>query len=159
MCIRDRYKHDADSSNYNTFYGTQYPIRYCLTPNMPLSSVKDVMGLAIEGSVIPDYTVVMSEYPNIQITDLINTDYIDKEGIKYVSIFRDRISPNVSGTAEYKMYHGDVVKSKTPLVMCEFHQYNSLIYVNFVDVRFAESYGQKGILQSSSAQKFNNNLL
>jgi hypothetical protein len=143
------YTHETNTANLNTFYGTQYPIRYCLTPNQPLSSIKDVVGITVEGSVIPDYSVCYSVYPWEQITDLINEDYRNQEGVMYSSLFRDRLSPNVVGSADVKLYYGDIVKSKTPLIMVEFQQYTNLVYISFIDIDFAESYGQTKILVNS----------
>lgn len=139
------YIHDADSVNYNKFYGTQYPVRFCYTPNLPISTIKDMMGLTIEGNVAPDFSVCLVTYPNQQITDLTSSDYTDKEGVFYASLFRDRLSPNTSGTPENKMYYGDVLRGKTPMIQVEFKQYNALMYIQFTDVAFSQSRGQKSI--------------
>jgi hypothetical protein len=141
------YTHDTNSSTWNTFYGVQCPIRYCFTANAPISSVKDVTGLTVEGIDIPDYSVLYSEYPHIQITDMTAKDYRNQEGIQYSNWYRDRLSPNVSGTTIQKMYYGDIVKSKTPLFMVEFQQYTRLSYFTMTDTNFAESRGQKQILK------------
>ena len=81
------YIHDYDSVNFNRFYGTQYPVRFCYTPNLPISSIKDVMGIAVESNAAPDFSVCLITYPNQQITDLIAGDFTDKEGIFYASFF------------------------------------------------------------------------
>ena len=141
------YTHGTNSSTWNTFYGVQYPMRYCFTANPPISSVKDVTGLTVEGIDIPNYSVLYSDYPNIQITDMTASDYRNQEGIQYSNWYRDRLSPNVSGTAIQKMYYGDIVKSKTPLFMIEFQQYTRLSYFTMTDTNFAESRGQKQILK------------
>jgi hypothetical protein len=140
------YLHNDNSSTRNNFYGVQYPLRFCFTPNQPFSGVKDVTGVTAEGNVIPDYSVLYSDYPNVQITDLTDENYRDVEGVMYGNWFRDRLSPNVSGTADEKMYKGDIVKSKTPQIMMEFQQYTDLMYLSCADVNFAISRGQTQIL-------------
>lgn len=142
------YTHDTNSSTWNTFYGVQCPVRFCFTANPPLSGVKDVTGLTVEGNKIPNYSVLYSDYPNVQITDMTSSDYRNQEGVMYSNWYRDRLSPNVSGTAIQKMYSGDIIKSKTPMLMVEFHQYTELCYVSMTDVNFAISRGQKQILQN-----------
>ena len=64
----------------------------------------------------------------------------------YATWFRDRLSPNVSGTAVQKMYNGDYLKGKTPLIMVEFHQYENICYISMIDITFDVSRGQKSIL-------------
>jgi hypothetical protein len=140
------YIHNSNTSQFNTFYGVQYPLRFCFTPARPVSEIKDVMNIAVEGNVTPDYTVLYTQLPNTQITDLTSSDYTNKEGVVYAPFYRDRLSPNYAGSAEAKMYHGDVIKSKNPLIMVELQQFSNLVYINFIDVEFDESYGQKKIL-------------
>ena len=141
------YTLETNSSTWNTFFGVQYPLRFCFTPNMPLSAIKDVFGIAIEGDTIPDFSVLLSDYPNTQITDLASPDYENVEGVQYAYWLRDRLSPNSSGTADQKLYTGDVIKGATVKILIEFQQYNGIISINFVNILFAESYGQKGLLQ------------
>jgi hypothetical protein len=142
------YTHDTNSSTWNTFYGVQCPIRFCFTANPPISGVKDVTGLTVEGNTIPGYSVLYSDYPNVQITDMTVNDYRNQEGVMYSNWYRDRLSPNVSGTAINKMYYGDIIKSKTPMLMIEFQRYTALTYISMTDVNFAISRGQKQILQN-----------
>lgn len=141
------YIHDADTANYNKFYGTQYPIRIFFTPNMPPSAVKDVFDTSVEGNVIPDFTVLYSTYPNVQITDLANGDYRNEEGVQYARFFRDRLSPNVSGTADEKLYKGDVLQGQTVQLMMEFQAYTELSYINAINCAWALSRGQGKIVK------------
>jgi len=143
------YSFNTNSSNYNTWFGVQYPIRLCANWNikeMP-SIIKDVFDIALESNVKPDFTVLMSTYPNVQITDLTADDYNDTEGVFYARFYLDRLSPNATGTPEEKLYKGDVIKAQAPQIMLEFQQYNSLVYINFVQVGFAVSRGQLKIIQ------------
>jgi hypothetical protein len=59
---------------------------------------------------------------------------------------RDRLSPNATGTPDQKMLNGDVILSQIPQIMAEWQSYDSIIYVNFVDVGFNLSRGQNFIL-------------
>lgn len=142
------YKFNADTTNWNRWFGTQYPVRLCFAQNTPLpSGVKEIFDIALEGSQIPDFTVLYTDYPNVQITDLASNDYLNKEGVLYARFLRDRLSPNATGTADEKLYKGDVIISQVPQVMLEWQAYTGLIYINFVDVGMMISRGQKSILQ------------
>jgi len=140
------YEMNTNSSTWNTWFGTQYPTRVCWVVNKPLSGLKDMSEIIIEGSVAPNYTVAYTTLPNTQITDLISSDYTNQEGILYAPFLKDRLSPNVTGDANAKLNFGDIVISQIPLIMAEFQQYSSLNYINFVDVGFNLSRGQNFIL-------------
>jgi hypothetical protein len=139
------YLHDSSITQTNTVYGVQYPTRVCFALNQPLSAVKNVYQIGVEGEV-PDYSVLYSPTPDIQITDLTADEYTDQEGIQYATFYRDRLSPNTSGTVDDKMFKGDVMKSQTPLVHLEWQKYDGLMYVNFVNLNYVISRGQKQIV-------------
>jgi hypothetical protein len=84
--------------------------------------------------------------PNTQITDLTESEFVSQEGIFYGRFLRDRLSPNATGTPDQKMLNGDVILSQIPQIMAEWQSYDSIIYVNFVDVGFNLSRGQNFIL-------------
>ncbi len=142
------YRFNSDTTNWNTFFGVQYPMRVCLSWNLKdaPSAIKDVFNIALESNVAPDFTVLYATYPWIQITDLIAGDYDGPEGVFYAEFFRDRLSANATGTPEQKMYSGDVVKDNCPKVMIEFHQYEALAYVTFVNLGFEISKGTDSLI-------------
>jgi hypothetical protein len=140
------YEFNTNTSTWNTWFGTQYPVRICWVINKPLSGLKDMAELVVEGNQAPDYTVLYTTLPNTQITDLTETEFVSQEGIFYGRFLRDRLSPNASGTADQKMLNGDIIVSQIPQIMAEWRSYDSIIYVNFVDVGFNLSRGQNFIL-------------
>jgi hypothetical protein len=125
---------DDDAVNTNTFFGVQQPLRVCFAVNEISSGEKDAANISIEGNKVPDFTVVYVNDNNEQITDLIISDYIKQEIASFAKVLRDRLSPNVSGTADEKLYTGDVVKGHPLYVMMEFQCYNGLMYVDAVNV-------------------------
>jgi hypothetical protein len=142
------YEMNTNSSSWNTWFGTQYPLRMCWVVNKPVSSVKDLYEMSLEGSNAPNFTVIYNTNPNTQITDLTIDDFTNREGVFYASLFRDRLSPNTTGDVNDKLLKGDIMVSQVPLVMTEFQQYSSLIYINFVNTGFNVSRGQNSILIS-----------
>lgn len=138
------------TANWNTFFGVQYPVRICVTANMNPSALKDLMNIGIESSVAPDFTVAMTAVPDQQITDLAADDYDDNQGFFYATFFKDRLSPNTSGTVDEKLYTGDVLTDIAPMVMCEFQQYSALMWVEFINLGYEISKGQKQIANPSN---------
>lgn len=137
---------DSDTTNYNRFFGVNYPVRVCITWNNNPSAIKDVASVGIEGSAAPDFTVLYSDNPNIQITDLASTDYTNQEGVYYAPFFRDRLSPNSVGTADEKLYTGDEIKSPYPLLMFEFSQFSQLFYLEMINLQYGISRGQNQLI-------------
>lgn len=141
------YIHNSDNTNWNTFYGSERPVRACFAANMNSSALKNLYNIAIEGSVKPDFTVAMTNVPNQQITDLTASDYADIESVLYAYFLRDRLSPNSSGTADERLYKGDILTDFSIFVMCEFQQFSELIYIEKINIGFDIAKGQKNIVQ------------
>jgi hypothetical protein len=139
------YEFYTDTANWNTFFGVQKPLRLCVTGNLNPSLLKDINNTCVEGNAIPDFTVAMTTHPNTQITDLASYDYTDQQGNYYAEFLRDRLSPNATGTADEKLYTGDSLTDIVVSVMYEFQQYESLIFINFVNIGYSASRGQKQI--------------
>jgi hypothetical protein len=141
------YIHDADTTNYNRFYGTNYPVRFMFTNNLPPSAVKDMFDMSIEGNVIPDFTVLYSTFPWTQITDLTSSDYRAEEGVQYARFLRDRLSVNTgSSDPDLNLNIGQIVQSEVPQIQIELQAYTSLIYINAINVGWAISKGQAKIV-------------
>lgn len=136
----------TNTTNWNTVFGTQYPVRFCLTGNINPSALKVLNNITLESNSAPNFTVALSDYPNTQITDLTESDYTDQEGLFYADFFKDRLSPNASGTADERLYSGDDLTDIVIKVMCEFQIYDRLFYCNFVNIGYSYSRGQKQIL-------------
>jgi len=141
------YTLNTNTSTWNTWFGTEYPVRICGTANINPSLLKDAANIAIESDVAPDFSVLMANYPNEQITDLEASDYTDQQGVFYREWLGDRLDPNQSGTADQKLYTGSQLTDKALFWMLEWNNsvYNELIYCNFVNLGWQESFGQKGI--------------
>lgn len=141
------YIHDADTTNYNKFYGTNYPVRFMFTNNLPPSAVKDMFDMSIEGNVIPNFTVLYSTFPWVQISDLTSSDYRAEEGVQYVRFLRDRLSVNTgSSDPDLNLNIGQIVQSEVPQIMLEIQAYSELSYINAINVGWSTSKGQAKIV-------------
>ena len=141
---------NENTNSFNNIFGVDYPQRICISANgqNPVE-IKDVADIAVEGKDVPNYSVCYTDYPNEQITDLTASDYRNMEGVQYATWFRDRLSPNIDGSPEMKMYKGDLIKSAAPFIMCEFQVYNSKLIINFIDIGYNASRGHNQLLLKS----------
>lgn len=136
------YVHNSDTGHWNRFYGTDYPVRVCTVANLNPSLLKDLANIAVEASVAPDFSVAMTEVPNEQVTDLQGSDFTNQQGNFYAAWFRDRLSPNASGTADEKLYTGDTLTDVAIMVMLEWQAYDELFWMTFANIGYEVSRGQ-----------------
>lgn len=147
------YINNSDTINWNRWYGVNYPVRICVTANVNPSLLKDLADIAIESSAVPNFSVAMANYPDVQITDLASTDtdangnpvWSNQQGNFYASWFRDRLSPNSVGTADEKLYLGDELTDIAIFVMCEWQQYSELFFCDYINIGWQPSKGQQQI--------------
>lgn len=139
------WSHDTNSTNWNRFYGTDYPVRICTTANYNPSLLKDAANVAIESNAAPDFSVALTNYPFTQITDLASDNYTDLQGQFFATWLGDRLDPNQSGTADQKLFTGSQLTDIAIFTMFEFAQYDSLFYCNFIDIGWEASRGQQRI--------------
>lgn len=138
---------NENPSSYNTIFGIQYPQRICFTGSIEPSEIADLFDLAVEANSLPNYSVVLVQYPNQQITDLQATDFVNKEGVQYATFFRDRLTPTSQTLLpEQLLYSGDVLKSAVFNCMLEFQNYDTQLTVHFVNLGVEESFGHQQIL-------------
>ena len=142
-----QYSMNTNTSAYNTFFGTQRPLRVCFPANFNPSLLKNLTNICVEGNTIPTFAVAYSDYPNIQLTDLASTDsqWSNQEGMLYATWLMDRLSPNSSGTADQKLFTGDPITGIVLYIMLEWATYSSLVFCNFVNVGFSAAKGQLSI--------------
>lgn len=117
------YKHDVITASANSFYGlTQPKSRVMIIVNEEPSQVKEYLHLAIESNYKPSYIHIRTEQPNIQSSDIFGTDeeWKTREGVFEIEIFKDRLSPNVSGDANLKLKTGDRMRGNWAKILLEF---------------------------------------
>lgn len=148
LSLASLYLFNENLSSFNTVFGVQYPQRICIAGNTNPSVIADLFDIALESNKIPNYSVAYTKLPDEQITDLTDSNYVNKEGVQVARWFRDRLSPNASGTADEKMYAGDVLKSNVPLIMLEFKIYDEQLILFSINLGFEVSVGTQQILQS-----------
>jgi hypothetical protein len=111
------YQHNV-SGSYNNFYGNQYRSKIALVCNDE-NTVKEIQTIAVEGTT-PEWVHIRIEEPCEQSSDLVASDFDVKEGVNYAAVLRDRLSQNVSGTVEDKLFKGDLIRGKAILLLVQW---------------------------------------
>ena len=125
----------------NNFYGQVQDSSIAFAHNEAANVVKTYRATSVEGDT-PDRIHVRTEKPYTQSSDLVATDFKNKEGVKYSSILRDRLSPNTAGTVIDKLYKGDLVRGEIAKFQVVFSQPSTEKNVNFVNIHYDKSIGQ-----------------
>ncbi len=128
------YKHNDTSLPDNNFYGVQYTTKLMFVANSNPFKVKVFSNIIVEANMAPVHCIFYSVSPYEQITDLVATDFIFKEGKYYANILRDRLSPNTQGDADFKLYHGDKMRGDALMIQLEFATTNKKLQMKAVDI-------------------------
>lgn len=131
---------------YNNFFGVAGKSKIMMVARNPESpsQIMTAQTISVEANLKPTFTHFRTETPNVQSSDLTTTDYKDREGVFYSHVLRDRLSPNVSGTALQKMVKGDKIRGPWFFVMAEWDT-QSLLQLKFINIGFNVTPGHKFI--------------
>lgn len=111
--------HNDTTAPANSFYGAVYAALVMFTctdlPNVP----KKFLSMNVEADTIPGWMIMLSDYPNVQITDIESDEWNNKEGVFYRALFRDRLSPQFTDFNRALLY-GDKILGKAPMIQLAF---------------------------------------
>lgn len=134
------YPYIHNSTTYNTFYGQAYDSAIGFIHNDAGNVTKKYNSLSIEGDT-PSIVHARTEVPDVQSSDLRSSEFTIKEGVKYAPIYRDRLSPNVTGTYDQKLFTGDIVRGENAKFQVVFSTPTTLKNLKFVNIDFDPSSG------------------
>ncbi len=126
---------------YNSFYGSAADTIMVGMHNDNGNSIKVYDSVALEGD-SPRMVHFRTEDPNVQSTNLLSSELVDKEGVKYSPILRDRLSPNVTGTYDQKMWKGDKLRGEVCKFTVIYSPAGNATELEFVNIGFNSSNGQ-----------------
>jgi hypothetical protein len=106
------------NQNTTTFYGTPFLSKLMFSVNP--GAIHTFYSIGLESNKVPSWVHFRTEDPQTQSSDLINTDFIVKEGVIGTSLLRDRLSPNATGDYNKKQVTGDRLYGKALLVLLEY---------------------------------------
>lgn len=120
---------------HNSFYGvrSKAKVMFVARGDEDPSKIKTWQSISVESNFKPSFVHLRTDTPNIQSSDLDTSDFVTREGIYYAPILRDRLSPNVTGTALEKLKKGDKMRGPYIYVMLEWDT-EALLQFKFVNV-------------------------
>ena len=124
------YKHNVNTileDSYNTFYGEHTPSEFWVICNASPSNVKILLAISEETN--SPWEVHSITTPNKQQSNLIESDFQEKENNQYAALWKDQLTPNVV----HPLINGDVMRDRTFLAKFRYNEavYNKINAVNF----------------------------
>jgi hypothetical protein len=122
----DLYKHNVNTT-YNKFYGETTPSEFWVICNESPSNVKILLAISEETN--SPWEVYSITTPNGQQSNLIPSDFQEKENNQYAALWKDELTPNIV----HPLINGDVMRDRTFLAKFRYNEsvYNKINAVNF----------------------------
>lgn len=133
--------YNGTDNTYSKIYGVNKIPAIAFIINEEAQLVKEYITLSVEGNLQPTFVMLLTEKPNLQVSDISeNSDeWIVREGVQYAKrgIQRDRLSPNVSGTFDAKLWTGD--KMRGVWLKCYFeYDTRQLLQIRFHNIEYVK---------------------
>lgn len=119
---------------------TYEPSSLTYVSNQEPSKVKVWAAVAIEGNTPPSEVEYSNELPYAQFTDLVSSDFTQKEGVYYATLYRDTNSPNVA-TDKSALLTGDPMRSQALKVHIKFNSTSQEVHLKHVNMIYKDSMG------------------
>lgn len=124
------------------FFGIQYKPKVMCVGNMIPTKPKVYQNVAVESNIKPSFVYFYNDYPYQQSSDLDGEDFIDKEGVFYSAILRNKLIPTEDGYETSGLLTGEVMRNTAMYVMVEFTVSNVALSFKFFYIGFSISKGQ-----------------
>jgi hypothetical protein len=136
------YQHNQTSS-YNSFYGTQYTSKIMVVSNQVPTTPKVYNNVWVQANLTPTLIYFMNEFPNLQISDLVDTDFRQLEGMFYASIYRNKIIPTADGYTTDGLLTQEKLRTTALKIMVEFSPTTTALELKFLAAGYTISSGHK----------------
>lgn len=135
-------QYSVDSATVGSFHGVPYPAWISFPSNVRPNEVKRLQGISLESDVKPDYVHFRTEEPFVQSSDLLVNEILTRESIHSASAFRDRLSPNTSGTVVDKLKRGDEIRGRFIKILIEWRKSRNFV-ARIVNMIYRDSTGHR----------------
>ena len=129
------------TSSYNNFYGTQYLSKIMIIANKLPQRPKVYNNISIESNMKPLFTYFYNDYPNLQTSDLEESDFRDLEGVFYATLYRNKIVPTNSGYTTDGLLTFEKLRNVAMKIMIEFNSTSVPLELKFVNIGYQVSRG------------------
>lgn len=133
------WEHNQDTQN--TFYGLYHPSQIMFTSNILPQMPKVYDNFLSESNIIPDFVYFYNEFPYLQTSDLLDSDFVQKEGIWYAQILRNKVVPTNSGNVYTGLLTAEVMRNTNMFVLAEYSPTTSPLQLRILELGMSISKG------------------
>jgi hypothetical protein len=127
--------------SFNNFYGVQYKSRVMPIFNAGGNAIKTYSNAQLQANMVPTLTYLMSEVPFMQVTDLMDYEWIDTEGFYYAQILRNKIQPTAEGYNLDGILTAERMRTYALRMLLEFTVTTTPVQLRLIGLRFDLSKG------------------
>lgn len=131
------------SGSRNKFFGTTNRSSIAVVLNAPPEAVKVPEAISIEADNVPTHVYIQNLRPYQQQTDIDQTEFVEKEGIYYAPILRDRLTGNPVDDQDYldNLFNGEKIRGQYIQIALIMDYPDDDFEVNAINVKFNMSSG------------------
>lgn len=131
------------SGSRNKFFGTTNRSSIAVVLNAPPESVKVPEAISIEADNVPTHVYIQNLRPYQQQTDIAQAEFVEKEGIYYAPILRDRLTGNPVDDQDYldNLFFGEKIRGQYIQIALIMDYPDDDFEVNAINVKFNMSSG------------------
>lgn len=133
------WEHNQAYQNY--FYNTLNPSRVMFTSNVTPQTPKVYDNILSESNLIPNFVYFYNEFPYLQTSDLVDTDFVQLEGIWYANILRNKVVPTVSGNVYTGLLTAEVMRNTNMYVLAEYSPTSEPLQLRLIQLGLSISKG------------------
>lgn len=134
------YQHN-NTDTYGNFNGIQYTSRIMFVCNQQPERPKVYDNMSVEANMLPTLTYFMSLFPYMQVSNLQDFDWQNKEGVLYSQIYRNVLTPTATGLVTNALVKGEKMRTYAFRVMLEFTVSTFPVELRFTTLGYQLSLG------------------
>lgn len=131
-----------NQTNYCNFYGVQYNPTVMGVCNQQTNLPKVYNTFSAEANALPSWVYFYAAYPYSQVSDVLDYQFSNKEGVWYTTIYRNKLDPQFGGQYAQALLSGERLRTTALYYMAQWNG-GTLIQVKFLNVGYTVSLGQK----------------
>ena len=132
---------EQNQETQNTFYGLYSPSRIMFTSNILPQMPKVYDNFLSESNIVPNFVYFYNEFPYLQTSDLEDISFVQKEGIWYAQILRNKVVPTISGDVYTGLLTAEVMRNTNMFVLAEYSPTTSPLQLRILELGMSISKG------------------
>jgi len=133
------WEHNQDSQN--VFFGVYSQSRIMFTSNILPQMPKVYDNFLSESNIVPSFVYFYNEFPYLQISDLTDDSFVQKEGIWYAQILRNKVVPTNSGDVYTGLLTAEVMRNTNMFVLAQYSPTTSPLQLRILELGMSISKG------------------